>query len=135
MAAHTANKNARIAVASGAGVLAALYQKILELAQGIGQQAPGRNGGSGGYGRGGGGFGNNTDDGIAQKGEGLLLMLAELDITQQSYSQHLQALLMHVSLAGGGCVHPVVVCYSGRLWLPSALTARSRAIASTCRRC
>jgi hypothetical protein len=70
-----------------------LYQKILELAQGIGQQAPGRNGG---YGRGAGG--NNSDDGIAQKGEGLLSMLAELDITRQSYSQHLQALLMDVSL-------------------------------------
>jgi hypothetical protein len=75
---------------------AALYQKILELAQGIGQQAPGRNAGSGGYGRGGNGI--NSDEGIAQKGEGLLTMLAELDITQQSYSQGLQALLMDVSL-------------------------------------
>jgi uncharacterized membrane protein YgcG len=50
---------------------AALYQKILELAQGIGQQqqqGPGRGGGCGGYGRGGGsGGGGNSDDGIAQK--------------------------------------------------------------------
>lgn len=78
---------------------AALYQKVVDLAQGIGQQGQGQQGrgnnGSGGYGRGGGG--NSSDDGIAQKGEGLLAMLAELDITKQSYSQHLQALLMDVS--------------------------------------
>lgn len=35
------------------------------------------------------------------QGEALLGLLAELDITQQSYSQHLQALLMDVSLTGG----------------------------------
>jgi hypothetical protein len=34
------------------------------------------------------------------QGEALLALLAELDITQQSYSQHLQALLMDVSLTG-----------------------------------
>lgn len=85
-----------------AHVHTALYQKILELAEGIGQGAPNRAGGGGSGGGGGGGFGRNgggggSDEGIAQKGEALLAMLAELDITQQSYSQYLQALIMDVS--------------------------------------
>jgi hypothetical protein len=79
--------------------LAALYQKILEMCEGIGQggaagRGNGNGSGGGGFGRSGGG--NNSDEGIASKGEGLLDLLGELDITQQSYSQYLQALLMDV---------------------------------------
>lgn len=38
-------------------------------------------------------------DGLAQKGEALLGLLAELDITSDSYSGQLQLLLMDVSAA------------------------------------
>lgn len=81
--------------------LAALYQKILEMCEGIGQAGAGGrgngNGSGGGFGRG----GNSSDEGIASKGEGLLDLLGELDITQQSYSQYLQALLMDVRICRG----------------------------------
>jgi hypothetical protein len=78
----------------------------MELAQTIGQGGNGNAGGSGGGGfgggggygrRGGGGGGGGTDDGIAQKGEAFLALLEELDITPQSYSTYLQALIMDVS--------------------------------------
>lgn len=75
----------------------------MEMAEGIGQGRPGGSNGisGGGFGRGGGSSGGSDSEGIAQKGEGLLAMLAELDITQESYSQYLQALLMDVSATGG----------------------------------
>jgi hypothetical protein len=88
-------------------LLSALYQKVMELAQSIGQGSTG-NGNAGGFGvggfgvggfgrRGGGGGGGGGDEGLAQKGEAFLALLAELDITPQSYSQYLQALIMDVS--------------------------------------
>lgn len=79
----------------------ALYQRILELAQSI--PGPGSSGGSNGGGFRSGSHGSNgasLADGVAHKGEGLLSLLAELDITPESYSQHLQQLIMDVS----GCV-------------------------------
>lgn len=77
----------------------------MELAPGIGQGGPGAGaGGGGGFGRGGGGSGfgrggggGGSDEGIARKGEALVELLAELDITPASYSQYLQALIMDVS--------------------------------------
>jgi hypothetical protein len=86
--------------------LAALYQKILEMCEGIGQAGAGGRGNGNGSG-GGGGFGrgsSSSDEGIASKGEGLLDLLGELDITQQSYSQYLQALLMDVRRGRRGCL-------------------------------
>lgn len=62
----------------------------MDLAQGISQGAVGP---GAGYGSGG-----ALEDGIAQKGEALLALLADLDITYESYTQYLQTLLMDVSV-------------------------------------
>lgn len=82
-------------------LLSALYQKVMQLAQSIGQGSNGNAGGFGvgGYGRrgGGGNGGSGADEGLAQKGEAFMALLEELDITPQSYSQYLQALIMDVS--------------------------------------
>jgi hypothetical protein len=72
-----------------------LYQRVCELdpAAAAGPAAAAAASGISGS-----GSSTTLDGGVAHKGEALLLMLAELQITPESYSGHLQPLLVDVSV-------------------------------------
>ncbi|WIA37112.1 hypothetical protein OEZ86_014079 [Tetradesmus obliquus] len=71
----------------GVKLLSALYQRVCELDPAAGPAAAAAAAG-------GSSSGSALGDGVAHKGEALLAMLGELQITPESYSGHLQPLLM-----------------------------------------
>lgn len=113
----------------GAACCAALYQRVCELdpAAAAAAEAGGAAAAAAAS-----GSGNAFDGGVAHKGEALLCLLAELEITPESYSGHLQPLLMDVSvkIAGLCCIALWQAC-----GMSNALQAPVQMVAVRCLRC